>query len=61
VTVLGIGSLVRTDYTFAGWNEADNGSGTAHAAATTFAMPTAIVTLYAQWTPDDRLFSDGFE
>ena len=61
VTVLGIGDLVRTGYTFTGWNEAANGSGTAHAAATTFAMPTAIVTLYAQWTPDDRLFSDGFE
>jgi len=58
--VLGIGSLVRTDYTFAGWNEADNGSGTAHAAATTFAMRTANLTRYAQWVPDDRLFSDGF-
>ena len=61
VTVLGSGSLVRTGYTFAGWNEAANSNGTAHAAATTFAMPMAIVTLYAQWIPDDRLFSDGFE
>jgi uncharacterized repeat protein (TIGR02543 family) len=61
VTVLGSGSLVRTGYTFAGWNEAANGNGAAHAAATTFDMPTANVTLYAQWTPEDRLFSDGFD
>ncbi|MFC3800875.1 InlB B-repeat-containing protein [Cohnella sp. GCM10012308] len=52
VTVLGnTGSLVRTGYTFAGWNTAANGSGTARAAGSTFSMGTANVTLYAQWTP----------
>jgi uncharacterized repeat protein (TIGR02543 family) len=61
VTVLDSGSMVRAVYTFAGWNETANGNGAAHAAATTFAMPTANVTLYAQWTPEDRLFSDGFD
>jgi len=61
VTVLDSGSMVRAVYTFAGWNETANGNGAAHAAATTFDMPTANVTLYAQWTPEDRLFSDGFD
>jgi uncharacterized repeat protein (TIGR02543 family) len=50
VTVLGAGDLVRTGYTFAGWNTAANGSGTTQAPASTFAMPAANVTLYAQWT-----------
>ena len=39
VTVLGnTGSLVKTGYTFAGWNTAANGSGTAYAPAATFTM-----------------------
>jgi uncharacterized repeat protein (TIGR02543 family) len=51
VTVLGnTGSLVKTGYTFAGWNTAANGSGTSYAPAATFAMGSANVTLYAQWT-----------
>jgi uncharacterized repeat protein (TIGR02543 family)/LPXTG-motif cell wall-anchored protein len=51
VTVKGnTGSLVKTGYTFAGWNTAANGSGTAYSAGVTFAMGSSNVTLYAQWT-----------
>ena len=51
VTVLGnTGSLVRTSYSFAGWNTQANGSGTTYTQAQTFTMGTANVTLYAVWT-----------
>lgn len=50
VTVPVNGSLVRTGYTFAGWNTAANGSGTDYAAgAGTFTI-NADTTLYAKWT-----------
>ncbi|MBU7005971.1 InlB B-repeat-containing protein [Phosphitispora fastidiosa] len=53
-TVLGnTGSLVRTGYTFAGWNTAANGSGTSYTGGDTFAIGTSNVTLYAQWTAVD--------
>jgi uncharacterized repeat protein (TIGR02543 family) len=53
VTVLGnTGSLVKAGYSFNGWNTLSNGSGTSYAPAATFAMGTANVTLYAQWTPN---------
>ena len=52
VTVLGnTGGLVRTGYTFAGWNTAANGTGTNYAPAATFAI-SASTTLYAKWTPN---------
>ncbi len=50
VTVAGAGTMTRTSCTFTGWNTAANGSGTAYAAAATFTMGTADVTLYAQWS-----------
>jgi len=51
VTVLGnTGSLVKTGYTFAGWNTAAGGSGTSYSAGNTFPMGAANVTLYARWT-----------
>jgi uncharacterized repeat protein (TIGR02543 family) len=52
VTVLGnIDTLVKTGYTFVGWNTQANGNGgTAYAAGVKFAMGSAGVTLYAQWT-----------
>ncbi len=54
VTVLGnTGGLVKTGYTFAGWNTAANGSGTHYAAGATFAMGSSNVTLYAQWTANE--------
>ena len=49
VTAASAGSLARTGYTFAGWNEASNGSGTPHSTASTFAL-TKNLTLYAQWS-----------
>jgi uncharacterized repeat protein (TIGR02543 family) len=51
VTVLGnSGSLVKTGYTFAGWNTQATGSGTTYAPNQTFPIG-ANVTLYALWTP----------
>jgi uncharacterized repeat protein (TIGR02543 family) len=51
VTVLGnLGSLARTGYSFSGWNTQAGGGGTSYNAAATFAMGSANVTLYAQWT-----------
>ena len=54
VTVLGLGSISRENYTFSHWNTAANGSGTSYDPAATFAMGTSDVTLYAQWTEDDK-------
>jgi uncharacterized repeat protein (TIGR02543 family) len=50
VTLSAVGSLVRTGYTFSGWNTAANGSGTAYAAGASYTIPAANSTLYAQWT-----------
>lgn len=50
ITVSGAGSLVKTGYTFAGWNTAANGSGTPYAAGASFTIPASDTTLYAQWT-----------
>jgi uncharacterized repeat protein (TIGR02543 family) len=53
VTVLGnTGSLVRTGYTYTGWNTAADGSGTTRAQGATFSMGNSTVRLYAKWTPD---------
>ncbi|MFU8893939.1 MAG: InlB B-repeat-containing protein [Luteolibacter sp.] len=49
LTLAGAETLVRTGYSFAGWNTADDGSGTAFAAAATYTV-NASVTLFAQWT-----------
>ena len=45
------GALVKTGFTFTGWNTAINGSGTSYASSGsgTFAMGSANVILYAQW------------
>ena len=52
VTVLGnSGNLAKSGYTFAGWDTAASGSGTAYAPAATFTMGSANTTLYARWTP----------
>jgi uncharacterized protein (TIGR02145 family)/uncharacterized repeat protein (TIGR02543 family) len=47
------GSLVRTGFTFTGWNTAADGSGTARAAGATFPMGNANVTLYAIWKKNE--------
>jgi uncharacterized repeat protein (TIGR02543 family) len=49
VTVAAAGTLTKTNYAFAGWNTAANGSGTSYAAGASITM-TANVTLFAQWT-----------
>jgi uncharacterized repeat protein (TIGR02543 family) len=50
VTVLGSGTLTKTGYIFTCWNTLANGSGTDRAPASTFAIGSANVTLYAKWT-----------
>jgi uncharacterized repeat protein (TIGR02543 family) len=58
VTALGnTGSLEKTGSTFAGWNTAANGSGTAQAAGSTFSMSAANTILYAQWTTNNYTVS----
>lgn len=50
VTVAPQGSLGRQGFTFAGWNDRQDGSGTTYAAGTgTFTLGTSNVTLYAKW------------
>ena len=43
------GTLTKTNYTFAGWNTAANGSGTSYAVGATTFLPSGDTTLYAQW------------
>jgi len=51
VTVPGnTGSLVKSGYSFVGWNTASNGTGTTYTQTQTFTMGPANVTLYAKWT-----------
>ncbi|MCZ8516017.1 S-layer homology domain-containing protein [Paenibacillus filicis] len=47
------GNLVKTGYTFAGWNTKADGSGTRYAGdgTATFTLGAANVTLYAMWNP----------
>ena len=48
--MLDAGTLVKSGYSFVGWNTAANGNGTSRAAASNFSMGSSAVTLYAQWT-----------
>jgi uncharacterized repeat protein (TIGR02543 family) len=51
VAVLGnTGNLVKTNFTFAGWNTQVDGSGTTYSQTQTFTMGSVNVTLYAKWT-----------
>ena len=45
-----IGNLIKTGYSFVGWNAAADGSGTSYAAGVDFNMGQANVVLYAKWT-----------
>ena len=54
ITLPGQGSLSRTGYSFAGWNDRANGSGTRYPAGVSW-MFSAATTLYAQWTPLPKL------
>ena len=48
-TVAAVGSLTKTENTFAGWNTKADGTGTSYAAAAKIDMGNDV-TLYAQWT-----------
>ena len=43
-------TFTRTGYTFAGWNTADDGTGTSYPDGQLVTLTTAGLTLYAQWT-----------
>ncbi|MHA7582797.1 S-layer homology domain-containing protein [Paenibacillus vandeheii] len=50
VAILGnTGSLMKTGYTFAGWNTAADGHGENYSAGDTFLIGTSNVTLFAKW------------
>ncbi len=51
VTVSGnAGNLVKSGYTFCGWNTQVDGLGTSYVQGQTFAVGSADVTLYAKWS-----------
>ena len=49
VALATVNTLSRTGYTFGGWNEAADGSGTNRSGGAAY-TPTANITLYAKWT-----------
>jgi uncharacterized protein (TIGR02145 family)/uncharacterized repeat protein (TIGR02543 family) len=49
VEIAGKGDLVRTGWSFTGWNTKADGSGTVYPADTAIIMKAADLTLYAQW------------
>ena len=49
VTAAGAGTMIRTNFTFTGWNTASAGSGTDYAAGSAFTMGTSSMTLFARW------------
>ncbi|WP_337983496.1 InlB B-repeat-containing protein [Lysinibacillus sp. C5.1] len=60
VTVQGnSGNLVRTGYTFTGWNTQADGKGISYAENATFQMGKADVTLYAQWASNPSTPNEG--
>ncbi|TKI48052.1 InlB B-repeat-containing protein [Lysinibacillus tabacifolii] len=60
VTVQGnSGQLVRTGYTFAGWNTQADGKGISYVENATFQMGKADVTLYAQWASNPSTPNEG--
>ncbi len=51
-TVTSAGTMIRTGYTFTGWNTADNGTGIDYAEGASYTSD-ANLTLYAQWQPNN--------
>lgn len=47
------GTLSRTDYVFAGWNTAADGSGMSYAPGDPFTIPAGDVNFYAQWITNE--------
>lgn len=50
-TATNSGTLVKTGYTFGGWNTAADGTGTPYAVSSGILMPKDGATLYAVWIP----------
>lgn len=50
-TTYGAGTLVKTGYTFAGWDTSSTATTATYAASSKITMPGSNVTLYAVWTP----------
>ena len=46
------GNLMKTGFTFSGWNTKADGTGTTYAIGATFAIGSADVSLYAKWVPE---------
>ncbi len=54
------GSLAKSNYSFGGWNTANDGSGTNYTAGSgTFTMSTSTITLYAKWTQGTTVDKNG--
>ena len=51
------GSLVKSGYSFTGWNTKADGSGYHYAASGSFTPSDYSTTLYAEWTPDWALYN----
>lgn len=64
--ILGAADLVKTGYSFDGWNTAADGSGSAYYEGNSMVMGTANVVLYAQWEEDasitiHKTVGEGYE
>jgi uncharacterized repeat protein (TIGR02543 family) len=46
------GNLVKTGFTFSGWNTKADGTGTTYAIGATFAIGSADISLYAKWVAE---------
>jgi uncharacterized repeat protein (TIGR02543 family) len=60
VNVMGKNSLVRTGYTFAGWNTSSNGTGTSYDEGETFVMGSADKILYAMWNSTTTYYNVNY-
>jgi uncharacterized repeat protein (TIGR02543 family) len=49
ITISGVGSLVKSGFTFSGWNTQANGLGTPYAAGATYNGSSGNLILYARW------------
>jgi uncharacterized repeat protein (TIGR02543 family) len=58
-TLANAGTMLKTGYTFAGWNTQADGLGTPHASGLTTYQATGSRTLYAKWTRTITYNSNG--
>jgi len=56
ITLPTSGGFSRTNYTFAGWNTANDGTGTNYNGGSTY-TPTGDITLYAKWVENKAVIS----